>query len=193
VPPSWEGSHDGHPFIHKPQNQNQRNHSMNSRKLSKFSFVLMLVLSLLVTPVLFTGCAGLKPVPVAEGEDPIVVNAERIQSSSLSIYEQVIKWEFANRAVLPAEVSRAVDKFRKEFPPAWKQSRSALVQYKAGTGPDATTVTRVTAALSIVQSSLLSLMLTGSSAEIAQANNSLNSLIRSIGLLFDKPPTPPTR
>jgi len=146
---------------------------------------------LLSAPLVLTGCGSLKPVPVAEGHDAVVVNAERVQKSSLDIYEQTINWELAHRATLPASISRAVDKYRAEFLPAWKKSRVALQAYKDRTGPDASTVARVTAALSVAQSSLLSLMLSGASdAEVAQANSAINSLITSIGSLIITP-TPP--
>lgn len=156
----------------------------NKMKMKYIPLILLTFALVLALPVL-PGCSGINSAPIAEGQDAVIVNAERIQRSSLDIYEQVIKWETVNRAVLPAEVSRAVDKFRAEFPKAWEQSRVALGQYKLGTGPDATTMGKATAALSIVQSSLLGLMLNGSDSEIAQAKNSLDSLIRSVGLLFN--------
>lgn len=153
---------------------------MKSKLISSIILATVLTLSL---PVV-TGCNNLKPVPVAEGHDAVVVNAERIQISSLAIYEQTTKWEYAHRAALPSGVSRAVDKFRAEFPSAWKQSREALALYKRGTGPDATAMDKVTTALSIAQSSLLSLMVTGSDADILQARNAMTSLLQSVNTLL---------
>ncbi len=145
--------------------------------------LMALLMSLLALPATFTGCA-LKPVPVAEGHDAVVVNAQRIQKSSLAIYEQVTNWELNNRATLPAEVSRTVDKYRAEFPKAWRLSRQALADYQAHRGPDATAVSRITAGLSAVQTALLSLQGGHSGNEIVQANNAITSLVNSLNLLL---------
>jgi hypothetical protein len=156
---------------------------------------ILLVLSLAVLLptvciVPLTGCNNLKPAAIAEGQDSVVVNAERIQRSSLDIYEQVTLWEYQNRLSLPAEVSRAVDKYRAEFPKAWKTSRVILSDYKAKRGPNMDDVARVTAALSAAQTALLSLQSNQSENEILQANNAITSLINSIRILLTKPPTP---
>lgn len=147
---------------------------------------IILAFAFVLTPVTFTGCGSLKPVPVAEGHDAVVVNAERIQKSSLAIYKQVTEWELKNRASLPAEVSRAVDKIRAEFPNAWRLSSQALKDYKANRGPDATAISKITAGLSAVQTALLNLQ--GSSAgspEILQASNAIASLVNSLKLLLN--------
>lgn len=160
-------------------------------KVTSFLVLVGLGTTLVSAPVALTGCGGLKPAPIAEGQDSVVVNAERIQRSSLDVYEQVTKWEYANRATLSANVSRAVDRYRKEFPPAWKLSRSALADYKAKRGPDADTVAKLTAALSAAQSALLSLQLGGTDNEVVQANNAITSLINSIRTLLQKQPPIP--
>ena len=119
---------------------------------------------LLMACLLFgsTSCAwfhpeDIKPVPVAPGHDPIIVNLERVQGSSLAIYKNTTEWELSNRAVLPASVSRAVDKIRKEFPPAWEESRRILKDYKSAIGVDTNRVTALTAALTAAQASMLRL------------------------------------
>lgn len=145
----------------------------------------------------FTGCAFFKDsiVPVAEGQDAVIVNAERAQRSSLDIYEMTVTWEYNNRAVLPAEVSRAVDAFRKEFPPVWRQSRDALKEYKVRRGPSATDMERITAALLITQERLLALQREADPNQATQAMSSLRQLLESIRVLTGRSvtPTPTTK
>jgi len=157
--------------------------------LMRYLMSLMACLILLSTtlPVL-TGCGSVKPVPVAEGHDPVVVNAERVQGSTLDIYKLVIDWEKNNRHALPVEVSRGVDQVRKEFPPAWKQSREALKEYKAGTGPGASDIERATTALEIFSTNMLALKKNGDPNEIARVMSSLTSLVNSVRQLTTKSP-----
>lgn len=156
--------------------------------MKKKLLLIPICLSLLVAVPTFNGCVGpFKPVPVAEGHDPVVVHAERIQRSSLQIFRQVTVWEFNNRLSLPVEVSRAIDKYRTDFPPAWTESRAALQAYKAKTGPDATAIQRTTAALEIAQASLLKLRKEQSPNEATQAYNALSTLIASVRQLTTKP------
>lgn len=141
---------------------------------------LLLIYSVVVVPPLLTGCRGsLKPVPVAEGSDPVVVNAERIQRSSLAIYDQVTAWELAHRSALPKEASQAVDAFRREFPPAWRLSRQALADYKSNKVSESA-IDRTTAALAAAQSALLSLRLGQSQNEVDQAQLAISTLINAI-------------
>lgn len=150
-----------------------------------------LILVMLSAPVFMTGCGSLKPVPVAEGNDPVVVYAERAQRSSLAIYKEITEWELANRAALPAEVSRAVDAVRREFKPAWEESRRALALYKQQVpGVDATTLDRITGALLVFQATLLRLKQDSNPNEVAQVGNALSSLIASIRSLFGSTTTP---
>lgn len=149
-----------------------------------------LVLIMLTAPVILTGCGSLKPVPVAAGNDPVVVYAERAQRSSLEIYKQITEWEFANRTTLPADVSRAIDQVRREFKPAWEESRRALALYKQQVpGVDATTLERITGALLVFQATLLRLKQDHNPNEVAQVGNALSSLITSIRTLFGSTPT----
>ena len=157
-------------------------------KFNKWT-TLLLAVSLFCLPVAFTGCAAwsdIKPVPIAEGADAIVVNAERAQNATLGVYKLVTDWEFDNRAALPAEVSRAVDAYRKEFPKAWRESRLILKSYKANKGIGTDDVTRVTALLKATEESLLRLRKEGSTNEVVQAMNSLNTLVNSIRALTAK-------
>lgn len=152
----------------------------------KFLRFYLLVL-LLFTSACFIGCkffGPLKPVPVAEGHDPVVVYAERAQRSSLGIYEVVIAWETTNRVALPVEVSRAVDKVRTEFPPAWRESRRALELYKQGVSTNASTMDRITGALLVFQDTLLQLKQGNDPNEIIQVGNALSSIVNSIRIFF---------
>lgn len=129
-------------------------------KIAKPSSVPMILLTASLS--FFIGCsmfdtAGLKPAPVAEGQDVVVVNLERIQATSLTTYKHTIEWETSNRAVLPAEVSRAIDKTRREFPKAWRDSRKILFDYKAARGTNIDAAMKVTAALSAAQTAMLDL------------------------------------
>lgn len=139
--------------------------------------------ALLFVGLLVSGCAWLKPitpVPVAAGQDPVIVNLERVQASSLEFYKQATEWEYNNRNALSAEVSRAVDKVRAEFPKAWEESRRILADYKQGkvSGND---VSSVTAALSAAQSSLIRLKVDNS--EAFQLVNDIATLTRLINSL----------
>lgn len=142
-------------------------------------------LSVIAGLMLCAGCAWfhperIKPVPVAAGQDPVIVNLERVQVSSLEIYRQTTEWEYAHRAALPAEVSRAVDKARAEFPKAWTESRLILADYKAGKG-GSNDVSRVTAALSAAQASLIRLRV--DHAEAFQLINDIATLTDLINQL----------
>jgi hypothetical protein len=143
----------------------------------KTKYISLLCALALIAP----GCAwnpeSIKPVPVAAGQDPLVVNIERLQVSSIEIYKQTTEWEYANRVFLPEEVSRAVDKVRAEFPKAWRESRLILADYKAGK-TSGENVDKLAAALSAAQTSLLRLKVDGN--EAFQVINSIAELSRLI-------------
>lgn len=143
-------------------------------------------IALLISIPAFTGCEKIKFAQIEEGQDAIVVNAERAQRSSLDVYEIVTNWEYNHRATLPPEVSRAVDAFRAEFPPAWKQSREALKEYKAKRGPTTNQIENITTALLIAQQRLLALKSDANPSQAAQAMNSLSSLVHSLRILFNR-------
>lgn len=133
--------------------------------------------------IAFTGCGainptGIKPAAVEPGEDAVVVNAERIQKTSLFAYDRLINWELTHRDVLPVEVSRAVDKARDEFLPNWEASRAALKEYKERRGGDLSDINRLNTALSVAQSSFL--RLTGS-----QSDGDIGSIFTSISQLSE--------
>lgn len=132
-----------------------------------------------------TGCAwfhpqDIKPVAVAPGQDAALVNAERVHASALAVYREVITWETANRALLPVEVSRAVDKSRREFPKAWKEASQVLKDYRANRG-DPTDVNRIAAAFAATQASLLRLKVDGATGN--ELLTTLNQLAESIATL----------
>jgi hypothetical protein len=132
-----------------------------------------------------SGCAwfhpqDIKPAAVAQGQDAALVNAERIHASSLGVYKEIITWETQNRAVLPVEVSRAVDKTRREFPKAWREANAILKDYRANRG-DPTNVNRIAAALAAAQSSMLRLKVDASTSN--ELFTALNQLSESIATL----------
>lgn len=139
----------------------------------------------------FTGCGTtFKPAPIAPGNDPVVVNAERAQRSSLDIFRIVTNWEYKNRLSLPPEVSRAIDGYRAEFPNAWNESRLALKQYKSLAGSDPTALNSITAALLAAEASLVKIKQTSNPNEVAQVTAALESLLDSIASFFHKPVSP---
>lgn len=167
----------------------------------RFAFIagLTLCLTLACVSPIFTGCNAIRPAAVAPGQDAVVVNAQRILESSLSVYQQVTEWELQNRATLPVSVSRAVDKYRPDennpdkpdFPKQWRLVRKSLKDYKENKGLDPTPLSKLTAALSVVQSALLGLQLGNGGADVIRANQALTSLINSVTQLTRKQPLPP--
>lgn len=149
----------------------------------KLKYLSILLCSLALFTVI--GCTSfneVKPVPVAEGHDAVIVNAERAQRGSLEVYKQVTEWELSSRAILPVEVSRVVDQFRTHFPPAWRQSRTALLEYKTNRGTNSSAIARTTAALLATRTSLLSLKRTGERNEAAEAITALHTLTNTFQL-----------
>lgn len=130
----------------------------------------------------FSNPTDFKPAAVAVGQDAVVVNAERIQETSLFAFQQLDEWEFANRAVLPKEVSRTVDQVRREFPENWQLSRMALDDYKAKRGP-VTMVNQLTAALSAAQTAMMKFQGENDPAAQASLLGAIQSLARSIQIL----------
>jgi hypothetical protein len=135
-----------------------------------------------------SGCAwfnptDLKPAPVAEGQDSVVVNAQRVQKTSLFAYEKMINWELANRAILPAEVSRAVDKARAEFMPNWRASRAALKEYEEARGGNLDTLHRLTTALSVAQANFLKLTGSQHAGDVTAVFTALTQLNEAVATL----------
>lgn len=160
--------------------------------MQKLKFITLIVLLAFTVPT-FTGCAvfgSIKGAPIEAGHDPIVVHAERLQNSSLDVFKHVTKWEYDNRNVLPVEVSRAIDKYRVEFPPAWKESRKILADYKANRGTGTNDIERLNAVLRTVETSLLRLRQNHNPNQITQAVNALSNLITTIQTLRGKQVTP---
>lgn len=136
-----------------------------------------------------TGCKNffnpqdLKPVPVAEGQDSIVVNAQRVQNTSLFAYQQLVEFELANRAILSVQFSRAVDQVRAQFKPNWRASRKALEDYQAKRGVSLDDMNRVTAALSAAQTAMLELRNSQDAGAIASVITSISRLANNINAL----------
>lgn len=131
------------------------------------------------------GCVGpFKGAAIEPGNDPVVVHAERAQRISLDTFARVTKWEYTNRFSLPAEVSRAVDAYRTNFPSMWRESRVALSLYKQNAGPDPTRIESITAALWATHASLLKLKVDQNPSHIGEAMQALQDLIKNINLIF---------
>lgn len=148
----------------------------------KFAIIVIAVILLAFAP----GCTylkALKPAPVAEGQDSITVNAERVQVTSLEAYRLATEWEHNNRAILPKEVTKGIDAYRKAFPSAWRESRKVLADYKARRGPNGDQVTRIVAALSAVQSSLLQIKLGQTPEQVKAMEQALKQLTESVKIL----------
>lgn len=143
-----------------------------------------------------TGCSwyklsDLKPVPVAKGQDPVVVNAERVQTTSLAVFKEVTEWELAYRVSLPVAVSRATDAARKEFPSAWRESRKALAEYKQFRGVSTNALDRTTAALKATEAALLRLKSHSDPESVVSVFSTLRSLADSIAMLRRPPVVQP--
>lgn len=146
--------------------------------------LLLLCGTLILTP----GCdiinpQGIKPAAVEEGQDSVVVNAQRVQKTSLYAYNRMINWELNNRAVLPLEVSRAVDEARLHFLPNWEASRTALKEYEEARGSNLDDLHRLTTALSVAQSNFLKLTGSGSANDISGIFTALMDLKDAVNVL----------
>lgn len=81
-----------------------------------------------------TGCAS-----VAEGHDPIVVNAERVSASAFDLIDSFLQYEAANRELLwrtDQGIKRVADQLRDQAPGAIKTLRNATKAYKANKTPE---------------------------------------------------------
>lgn len=76
-------------------------------------------------PLWFNGCAQIAP-----GNDPVVVNAERTAKIAFNTVDGFLEWEYANRAVVPQQVTKAADTLRNDFPPAYATLRNLTRAYK---------------------------------------------------------------
>jgi hypothetical protein len=87
----------------------------------------------LLSPFL-AGCDPFKVAAVEPGQDPLVVNAERMAAASLSAFDAVTKYDHENlefmKSKLPA-VHEKVQTLRREFPPQYRALRDATKLYKA--------------------------------------------------------------
>jgi hypothetical protein len=92
------------------------------------------VISLTVAPVMFSGCTAIAP-----GNDPVVVEAERVLSSSLDIVDTFVHLEFNQRtelAALSPDIHTYAEVLRKQFS-GWLDSAKAMIRtYKANRSPE---------------------------------------------------------
>ena len=77
---------------------------------------------------LLAGCAGIQP-----GNDPVVVNAERITASAAETFDGLFRTEAENHAVIKARapaVAAGVNKLRQVAPEALDAARAVTKAYK---------------------------------------------------------------
>jgi hypothetical protein len=77
------------------------------------------------------------PVPqVAAGQDPVIVNAERLLRAAPDVYDWAMKWYFANAKNIGKDAVATFEVLRKKTPPAWRAVDAANEAYIAAKGPD---------------------------------------------------------
>jgi hypothetical protein len=77
---------------------------------------------------LLVGCAGITP-----GNDPVVVNAERVTAAAAETFDGLFKTEAENHAVIKArapQVASGVNRLRKLAPAALDSARAVTKAYK---------------------------------------------------------------
>jgi hypothetical protein len=77
---------------------------------------------------LLVSCAAIQP-----GNDPVVVNAERVTASAVEVFDGLFRTEFANHAVIRArapQVASGVNQLRQVAPQAIATARAATQAYK---------------------------------------------------------------
>lgn len=86
---------------------------------------------------------------VAPGNDPVVVNAERVATLSFVTVDGFTEWEHYNRASVPKAVTDAADTLRDDFPHAYTSFRDATKAYKFNR--DANNKATLNTALAVIQ------------------------------------------
>lgn len=86
-------------------------------------------------PVLLTpGCSNFGK--VAEGQDAVVVNAERVAKLAFTTVDGFLRWEHASRALVPSDITKAADQLRGSFPQAFTAFREVTKAYKLNRSPE---------------------------------------------------------
>jgi hypothetical protein len=84
-----------------------------------------------VMGMLSSGCVG-----VAPGNDAVVVRAEQTAQASFDLFDNFLKWEYANRAAAPQEVRAFGNRLRQEGPVAIRTLRLVTQTYKSNRTPE---------------------------------------------------------
>jgi hypothetical protein len=109
------------------------------KKLSIFNFQLSILTAFLLSiapalaPITFLG-AGAGCATVERGQDPVIVNAERLAATAWDLIDQFLQYEKNNRAALWARdhaFKRAADDLRARAPASITALRTATRAYKA--------------------------------------------------------------
>jgi len=89
---------------------------------------------LIASPLTFLG-AGCAPAGAVTG-DPVVINSERAIGIAWDTVDGFLRWEKANRSVIPPKVHAVAQKLRAEAPDAFNNARSVLRAYKHNRSPE---------------------------------------------------------
>jgi len=99
------------------------------RASSRRAVATLVVLAFLLT----SACAT-----VTAGQDPIVVNAERVLKIAPSVYDSAMIFAHTGNVKLSADAANALETFRKTFPSLYRTADQALATYKATKAGDVT-------------------------------------------------------
>ena len=99
-------------------------------RLLSFLTCFLLVASPFV--ILHTGCA---PAGAVTG-DPVVVNSERAIGIAFDTVDGFLRWEHANRGVVPPKVHAVAQSLRRDAPDAFRNAKAVLRAYKSNRSPE---------------------------------------------------------
>lgn len=71
---------------------------------------------------------------IAPGQDPIVVQTERVLKAAPAVYDAGMSFAEQNKATIPVGTLKVFEVIRVNFPPAYRGLDSALQTYKAAKG-----------------------------------------------------------
>lgn len=120
-----------------------------NRKNSDCTHTWVLVFILIACFLMLQGCGPgqplepLKPAPIAEGSDRLVVQSERAVQVAFETYKATVEYDRRNleaiKTLAPA-VHETVQGLRREFPNAYRDARLAIAEYKKVRTPAAADV-----------------------------------------------------
>lgn len=105
-------------------------------KMKSYLMALLAALAVVLAPVTLVTTTGCSWAKVEQGQDPVVVNAERLYATAEDAFDKTFDFEKANRVALGPEVKKSVDEIRKAAPPALDALRAATKAYKQNRSPE---------------------------------------------------------